>query len=549
MHRSFRSPLTAMIREAGAVCREARRTGAPIDEVGAMRAGRMARPARRTVLSGAASVAAAALLPTRTLAVGQPRVAIVGGGLAGLQCAYRLWRQAGIIARIFEWNDRVGGRVETLRDYFANDQITEQHGEFISSEHSATLGLAHELGLTLWNTDAYPKHEQDTYRFQRERYTQADLNADWQSFGWKLFRHAVEHAPHANYQSYSRTAYVWDHMSVTEWVDRHVPGGAASRFGRLCLSNAISEYGGPPDKQSALNLIYVLGYDTSARNERQSTHHPLLAGTDEKWHIRGGNDQLASGLAAGLPDGAIRLDHRLVALRENSDSSFSCTFRHGQGTVEFEADHVVLAIPFTMLREVDLERVHFSALKRRAIENLQLGNNVKIQIQVAGSPWSHDGYTGDMLSGGAPQGGWDASFYQEAKKPGATEIYVALPGGREGIDLAAKYGMKFGHYQGPAPADLVTDTLSQLEQIFSGITNAWQQGPQLAWVNNGNLDPRLRGAWSQYNVGQFTGFSGIEKLAEGNIHFAGEHTSLEFQGYIEGAVRSGARAAREILGT
>jgi monoamine oxidase len=537
-----------MMREAYAAYREAHATGAPVDEVGAIRAGRLAKPARRTVLAGAASVAATVLLPTRSLAIGQPRIAIIGGGLAGLRCAYELWKEAGIAARVFEWNDHVGGRVETLRDYFVNNQITEQHGEFISSEHSATLRLAQEFGLDLWNTNAYPPHEQDTYRFEGERYTQADLNADWQSFGWKLFRHAVTLAPHANYQSYSQKAYEWDHMSVPEWIERYVPGGTGSRFGRLCLSDVISEYGGPPDAQSALNLIYILGYDTSRYNGYQPIHYPVLAGTNEKWHIRGGNDQLATGLATRLPDGAIRLNHRLVALLENSDGSFSCTFARDHATVEFEADHVVLAIPFTTLREVDLDRVHFSPLKRRAIETLPLGNNVKIQIQVAGSPWRRDGYTGDMLSGGAPQGGWDGSFYQEAKKQGATEIYVALPGGRDGKRLARKYGMKFGDYEGPAPANLVSDTLSELERTFPGITEAWRDGPQLAWVNDGNIDPHLRGAWSQYNVGQYTGFSGIEKVPEGNIHFAGEHTSLEFQGFMEGAVRSGARAAREILG-
>ena len=65
-------------------------------------------------------------------------------------------------------------------------------------------------------------------------------------------------------------------------------------------------------------------------------------------------------------------------------------------------------------------------------------------------------------------------------------------------------------------------------------------------MNDGNIDRHLLGAWSQYNVGQYTGFSGIEPRPEGNIHFAGEQTSITFQGYIEGAVRSGTRAAREI---
>jgi monoamine oxidase len=537
------------MREAGAACRQARITGAPIGEVGEMRATRAGLPGRRAVLAGAAALAATAFLPGRSLAVGQPRVAIIGGGLAGLCCAYVLWKEKQIAARVFEWNDHVGGRVQTLRDYFVNNQITEQHGEFISSEHSATLGLARKFGLGLWNANAYPRDEQDTYRFGGERYTQADLNADWHSFGWKLFRHAVELAPHANYQSYSKIAYEWDHMSVPEWIERYVPGGTASRFGRLCLSDVIDEYGGPPDEQSALNLVYLLGYDTSTHNSYQPAHHPVLGGTNEKWHIRDGNDQLITGLVARLPEGGIRLDHRLVALRENSDRSFTCTFARDRATVEFEADQVVLAIPFTTLRQVDLDRVHFSPLKRLAIETLPLGNNAKIQIQLAGSPWSRDSYTGDMLSGGAPQGGWDGSFYQQAKRPGATEIYIALPGGVEGRRLASKYGLKFGHYMGAAPPELVADTLSELEQIFPGMIQAWHQGPKLAWVNDGNIDPHLLGAWSQYNVGQYTGFSGVEKLAEGNIHFAGEHTCPEFQGFMEGGVRSGYRAAREILDT
>jgi len=546
MRRSFRSPLTAMMREADAACREARATGAPIDEIGAMRLERLASPARRTVLAGAASAAAAAFLPTRSFAIGKPRVAIVGGGLAGLCCAYDLWKKAGIAAKVFEWNNRAGGRVQTLRDYFINNQTTEQHGESISVGHTATLSLAREFGLSLWNTDATPHGKRNAYRFDGRPYTQMDLNADWQSFGWKLFHHAVRLVPNANYRNYSKTAYEWDHMSVPEWIEQYVPGGTASQFGGVCLSAVLDEYGGPPDQESALNLVYLLGFDGSGY---QPTQHPQLYGSNEKWQIQGGNDQLITGLVARLPEGTVHFEHRLVALRENSDRSYTCTFARDRALMEFEADQVVLAIPFTTLREVDLDHVHFSSLKRLAINTLPLGNNVKIQIQVDGSPWRRDNYNGDLLCGGAPEGGWDGSFFENAKRQGATEIYVSLPGGREGQNLAAKYGLKFGHYQGPAPLDLVTDTLSDLERTFPGITEAWRQGPRLAWVNDGNIQPQLLGAWSQYNIGQYTGFSGIEKEAEGNIHFAGEQTSLEFQGYMEGAVRSGERAAREILGS
>src|SRR5665213_3480063 len=136
MRKSYRSNLTAMFREADAAFRQMAETGAPLDEVTAMRAARAPVPDRRQILSGAMVTAAALLVPRRSLAIGQPRVVIVGGGAAGLSCAYRLWTRRGIQASIYEWDDRVGGRIETLRGYFANGQVSEQHAEDISSEHT-----------------------------------------------------------------------------------------------------------------------------------------------------------------------------------------------------------------------------------------------------------------------------------------------------------------------------------------------------------------------------------------------------------------------------
>jgi monoamine oxidase len=204
----------------------------------------------------------------------------------------------------------------------------------------------------------------------------------------------------------------------------------------------------------------------------------------------------------------------------------------------------VLTTPFTTLRNVDLSGVTLSPLKQQAIADLPLGNNVKLQIQVAKGPWKKDGYSGDTLSDAPFDGSWDGSTYQTAAGRENTEILIVVPGGAEGAGLASKYGLT--QVQGPAPAALVSDALAQYEPILPGVTVAWNAGPKLAWVNDGNLEPRLLGAWSQYNVGQYTGFSGVEGLAEGNIHFAGEHTSTAFQGFVEGAVRSGYRAASEI---
>ncbi len=542
MRKSTRSPLTRMLREADATVHEALLTGAPLDEVAAMRAERA--PTRRQIIAGVVAGSAALLLPRKSFAIGQPRVVIVGAGIAGLCCAQRLWRKRRIQAQIYEWDTRTGGRIQTLRNYFQNGQTTEQHAEFVSSEHSETLALAQRFGLTLENTYRDPKGAKDTYWFGGTRYDQKALNNDWQDFGYKLFRDAVRAAPGANYHRSSADARKWDRMPVPEWIDKYVPGGSASPFGKLCYSDVISEYGGPPESQSALNLIYILGYNDSTRDGYQSPTHPMLAGSDERWHLQGGNDQLITGLTNEIPDGAITLGHQLIALAQNSDGSFTCTFDNSGSTVEVVADQVVLTIPFTTLRNVDLSGVTISPLKQQAIADLPLGNNVKLQIQVAKGPWKKDGYSGDTLIEAPFDGSWDGSTYQTANGHQDTEILIVVPGGAEGAGLASKYGLT--QVQGPAPSAMVNDALTQYEPILPGVTAAWNAGPKLAWVNDGNLEPRLLGAWSQYNVGQYTGFSGVEKLPEGNIHFAGEHTSTEFQGFIEGAVRSGYRAANEI---
>jgi monoamine oxidase len=573
MARSVHGSLAAMVREAHAASTESAATGVPIDEVTEIRAlrARQARAlaaddggvSRRSVLKAGAALGVLAatgglVQPDRARAGVQPRIAIVGGGVAGLRCAHKLWTKWKKPSTVYEWGDTLGGRVATLRGFFANGQIAEQHGEFISTEHTSTLNLAASLGLSLdlASTDAsYPPGTEDTYWLNGARYTQAMLNADWQRFAWATFNDAVHQAPWpTRYTGFTQAGYTWDHLSVVDWITQNIPDGLDSPFGRLCYYVVISEYGGPPEQQSALNLVYILGYDDSRNGQQfQSPTVPQVYGTDEKWHIQGGNDRLVSGMVGQLPSGAIKTGYQLLAVKDNGNLTYTLTFGVGAGTAQVVADHVVLALPFSTLRNVDLSRTALSPLKRTAIDNLQLGNNAKLQIQVAGRPWNADGYTGNTLTDlrlkapGSPpgpvlgvDGGWDATNYQA----GSTGIFADFFGGSDGAALASKYGLTVA--EGPAPKTLVNDVLVNLERIFPGMTAAWNAGPKLAYCHDGNLDPHLLGAWSQYNVGQYTGFSGIEPVREGNIHFAGEHTSLEAQGFIEGGVTSGERVASEI---
>ena len=93
-------------------------------------------------------------------------------------------------------------------------------------------------------------------------------------------------------------------------------------------------------------------------------------------------------------------------------------------------------------------------------------------------------------------------------------------------------------------ATLARRFLGQLEPVFPGISARWNGR---ATLSTPMLDPNLNCSYSYWKVGQYSGFSGWEGLREGPIHFAGEHCSQDFQGYMEGGASTGVAAANEIL--
>lgn len=293
-----------------------------------------------------------------------------------------------------------------------------------------------------------------------------------------------------------------------------------------------------------MNVIYLLAYDDSVPGTNtQPRSTPTLGGTDEKWHVKGGNDQIVSGMLAELPGGATRTNQQLVAIRDNGNRTYTCVFEVDGVATDVVADHVVVTIPFNKLKELDLRHANLSPLNMVAIDNLKLGSSAKIALQVAGNPWNADGYDGNMFAQNLTVSGWDNSVDQ----PAPNSIFFDYLGGKPASALAGRYGL-IGSV-GTAPATLIADYLGALEQVFPGFTKAWNSGPRRSLYSTPNINPHLGGAYSQYRVGQYTAFGGIEGAPEGNIHFAGEHTSPDFQGFMEGGVTSGARAAQEILGT
>jgi flavin-dependent amine oxidoreductase len=181
--------------------------GAPEDHAAkAVAMENVRRVGRREFLTGAgraaAGITAAALAGRAALGAGralastgkQPSIAVIGG-LAGLRAAHVLWTKYGWKSAVYEATTDIGGRCETQRGYWSNGLVAEIHGEFISSEHASMLNLVKLFNLGLDDTRAYPPGTADTYWVNGARYTQAQLDADWQAWGWSLWNNAVLTVP------------------------------------------------------------------------------------------------------------------------------------------------------------------------------------------------------------------------------------------------------------------------------------------------------------------------------------------------------------------
>jgi monoamine oxidase len=463
-------------------------------------------------------------------------------------------------------------------------------GQFVSSEHSRMIALArhfkpegyeHALMGTGGNAGLMYFGETDGSG-NNDGYTWDCLCEEWAGNWWGFFNGLVN--PQNNTQG---TACPWptqynlcpsapcvalDEMTVTSFVETYL--GANTNFGRLMLLSSVAEYAGDPDTQSALNLVYLMGYDDSLTGGKgyQPSTCPVLAGTDEDYQITYGNDGVLTGMMNDLPSGTLKLGQSLCSIVLSSDGTYSCTFGSGNycTTTAVVADHVVLAVPWTVLRNgtIDLSQAGISPLKMAAIGSLGMGANVKVatQLDLDGGPLpsSGNGFLDLPQPNNAPSISLEtwAAFNSSANVNGIAVAPAIINsfGGNAGMAFGANYLPAGAPPQGwaqqggtPILQQLVTDTLHAADLVWSTASPASSVTANYANVMYYHWpfgDPLIGGSWSYYMPTQYTTFSGVEPLPEGpagHLHFAGEQTSLDFQGFMEGAVESGYRCADEIM--
>lgn len=446
-----------------------------------------------------------------------PSIAIVGAGLAGLTAAYRL-KLGGCPADVYEASERIGGRCWTLRGHFDDGQIVEHGGELIDTDHHSVRALARELHLKLDDLiAAEPPGTEMLGWFDGGPFTYEEMTREMRGLAPVLEADLKAAGKSTTWDHFTERGRELDELSIADWIEASVRGGRSSRLGALLETAYTIEFGGPAAKQSSLNIIYLLG---------SSKHEPfsIFGASDERFHVDGGNDRLTDELAGRLAPDRIRLGTALVGIRANGHR-FDLDFSPG-GTRTY--DTVVLALPFTLLRAIDYQDAGFEPRKVTAIEELGMGTNTKLHLQFEERAWYEQGCTGETFADTGYQNTWEVTRAQ----PGRAGILVDYTGGAIGDS-----------FRRGTPEEHATRFLQQLEPAIPGLS--WNGKVAMnCWPD----DPWTRGSYSYWKVGQYTTFAGIEAVRQGSCHFAGEHTSLESQGYLNGAVESGERVANEILG-
>jgi monoamine oxidase len=498
--------------------------GAPSDE--AVAGFEMSR--RRFLGAMAATATVATVGRTNRASASRPRrdatVAIVGAGLGGLACAEALQR-LGVQAYLCDANDRVGGRCYSRRGLFPG-QVAEFGGEFLDNQHKIMLGYVNRLGLT--REDRARQTGEVFYRVNGVSYPEAEVVDQFRAFvpAMHVDLQRLSNAPTP--ERFTEHDAVLDHTSLADYL---LSRGAGPVVGPIIEAAYIGEYGREIDEQSALNFLLFMHAD------RRVKFTPF-GFSDERFHVVEGNDAIPTGIHDGLSRDA-DLGVELLAARRGAGDQVTLTLARGATVFERSFDAVVLAIPFTTLRQVDLGGLDLPDWKTSAIADLRYGTNAKLLVGFDRPFWHDLGGTGDCFVSGAEnlQNTWETNWTR-ASEFGA--ILSDFTGGRLGEGL------------GEDTLDAqVARFLADLEPTFPGaLATATKVGggsyraDRFHWPSQ----PLWQGSYTCNHPGYFTTMAGHEGTPVGNVFFAGEHADsfYSFQGFMEGAATSGRAAAAAV---
>jgi monoamine oxidase len=519
-----RTPLFFALKKA--LARSARETGVVWPRSSAL-------TRRKLLRLSAAAAGAAVLAPTCKLTAyakepGGASIAIVGGGVAGLTAAHRL-QAAGAKLVLFEASNRWGGRMYTHYDFYKG-MFCEFGGEFVDTNHEDLQTLAGEVGVELQKLAAEGDGE-DLYFFEGKFHTPSEMiDPETQTGAFApIAKQIAEDADQLTDEDDNWTDYALklDQMSLRDYLEQF--RGKTDDWAIDLLNVGYNiEFGLETKDQSSLNMVDFIGTDLSEPFQ-------MFGESDELYRIKGGSSALIKALVAALENKIdMKRGHVLTSL-DTKDGQIVLGFDAPGGARSESYDAVILALPFTKLRQVEgLERLDLSEEKLKCIRELGYGQNAKVLQGTTSRAWRGPDTglpapsNGTFYSDLGFQNLWDSSRAQ----PGDAGIITNYLGVKPGAEDAKSALDAFR-------ADLPKMSPKMAESVDPAAVVSW------FWITY----PYTLGSYASAKVGQYTTMLEVasEPALDGRLQFAGEHTSSDFLGFMNGGVESGNRAAAALI--
>lgn len=426
----------------------------------------------------------------------QPTAIVIGGGLAGLTAAYEL-QNKGWAVTLLEAKPSLGGRSGMATSEWIGNEKTQP----VLNKYVSTFKLS--------TTPAPEFVRTPSYLIDGTYFTAADLATKQPATAEALKRYEAtlddlaRSIDDPQNPAATNTLHALDQITVSNWLDRlQLPATAR----QLVNQEIRTRY----DEPSRLSLLYF------AQQNR------VYRGVSDR-------DLRASRLLGGSPVLAQAFVKQLKTIKTNSPVSAISQDKDGVtvkvGSVGYQADYVVLAVPLRALNKIQLTPA-LDAQHQGAIKGTNYGWRDQIMLKFKTPVWdSKARMSGEIYS----NTGLGMMWIEPAMKGGAN-VVINLSGDN------ARVMQAFGDKQ------MVDQVLIRLHAFYPQARGAFT-GYE---IRRYSTDPSMGGAYLAFGPGQISKYWRLWEKPLQRVAFAGEHTDTLYPGTLEGALRSGERAASQV---
>ncbi len=441
------------------------------------------------------------------------RIAVVGAGMAGL-IAGNLLENSGHNVTILESDCRVGGRIKTIREELSGSLFAEAGAMRIPEEHYLTLSLIQQLGLEV---KKFIQNSDGQFYIKETLFNKSNARNEIDKVGYKLtkgevgktadelFALAIGKVFKSFSDTFSDGCEKFDDMSLYYYL-KNIVG-----YSNDCIS-LISD------------MLNLNGFMHTSLLDCVRDYF-FINQQKNFYSIDGGMDNLPQKLEYNFR-GKIKFNAKVIRIHQG-DSDVRLVYHDGENQRVFDADYVILTLPFTVLRQIDISP-EFSRNKMRAIRELGYCNATKIFVEFSRPFWLEQGFSAPSIS----------------DTPLRATYYPSLDNTNDHAIMLASYTWNNDSFkwEGLDGEEIGKLTRSYLEKLHGKIVNKYFVNSfAYSWLHN----PHSRGAYTHFEPGQQTALSNYIGEPEGRVYFSGEHTSFK-HGWVEGAVESGVKTAIEL---